>query len=312
MDRSADRVYGIPLWTRLLMWAGVAVFSFFTGFALWEFFHPDPANPVPARAFQIGIPAVGSFALLFLYAAWSSERRIVIDDHGVTALLPGLAPRRLTWEQIRCIKERPLLQYLELRGGPGEAVVRIPYVVDNFAAAGEFISQRCARIHLAFDLPLVLSSGWNALLGHLFCVGISLLIGLPLLLNRDNHWLVGTSVFLVGPALSLGLFLFGFHTLVVDRDSLTMIARLRKRAIAFADVESFVVESTHLKKLGARTQTNLSLVMKLRNGEKMSLPAVFPYGVMHAQQFLQSLLDQRQERKSEIVTKPGGQRPRAC
>src|SRR5262245_7644054 len=105
---AEKKVYRYPMHFRCFF-AGASVF--WLVLAVWcalDVNNPTSSLGIAAFFLAFEVPTVVIF--------WLSMSRIEIDPEGLTGFRLGLASRRLAWQEIRQIRERPSWSLLELQG----------------------------------------------------------------------------------------------------------------------------------------------------------------------------------------------------
>lgn len=240
-----------------------------------------------------------SLALLLgaTFAGWYSHKRVELDADGIQSMLPGMAPRRLSWTQVRRIREAA--DGLELQGDP-DVTVRIDFLLAEIERLREIIIHHCPQAvpgRIAGDkgpehFPVTFYVPLSGAV-FLFAFGVLMLAGGAFICWQGVNLRLGLATISVS-ALLLVYPLFAWHSLTVDCEKLTINAALRRRDIPLDDIAAAEIEMVRPHGSDAIRVLEIA-VLKLTNGKTLRLGR-FREGAIHVRELVNAALRRYRDR----------------
>ena len=227
------------------------------------------------------------------FAAWYSHKRVEIDADGIQTVLPGMAPSRLLWTQVRRIREKA--DSLDLQGDPGPTV-RIEFLFANIERLREIIIHRCPQAtpgrilgnSACGSLPVSFRVPLGSFI-FFFVFGALALAGGAFFCWQQQNLRLGLACIGLGCLLLIYKF-FAWHSVTLAHDMITLQALLRRRNIPLDKIAGAEIQM--VRSHGGHAVRVLEIaILRLTNGKTVRLPR-FKEGAIHVREAINAVLSE--------------------
>ncbi|RMD57668.1 hypothetical protein D6833_13720 [Candidatus Parcubacteria bacterium] len=251
--------FAIPKSFRTL-YVGSSTFLVLLGaasFAWLVYLHSVEEQPDLSYDLIVGFFAIAAFSL-GIYGLRQLPRLrswIEIDDSGISYCLPGRARQTLRWSEVEEVRERLLLQRLELRSG--QTTIPIEYQVEDFDKLREIVLNNTEIIQ-PIVLPLTLSKSRFYTLWY-----VSVILGMLALcfyMVRLKQYLLAIGLALPAYAV-IKEYLVGIKSITLTDRAIILHFPFRSEMLQLDDVLRVSVQDA-----AVQSMRHPAVILDLRNG----------------------------------------------
>ncbi|MEK7482804.1 MAG: hypothetical protein AABZ60_00580 [Planctomycetota bacterium] len=222
------------------MWLALFIFLIFTILGAYLFFTPS------ANAKGVGLMCMilfGSLGMLSLYMIFRLREKIVITDQSISSIYPSREPITLKWNEIEKLKDRPMLQRLEIHGFNSFVILKLENQLENFERGRAIVlektrffeNQNVEDIVLPATFPKS-TTFFVIVILYVLCFTV-----LPIFaVIQKEYW--GVLFFLLNL-----VWIFSWYKAEVHPDKLLLYYPLHTHTIEASEIRSISMETQHYK-----------------------------------------------------------------
>lgn len=239
-NSSFEETFVFSKWMKIQMWLAAFIFSGFAILGAVLFFVPS------ANAKGVGLACMlmfGFFDVFSILMIFRLREKIVINEQGVTSCYPSKEPVTLRWNEIEKLRDRPMLQRLELHGFNSFVMIKLENQLENFDRARALVLEKTRFLEQQNVQEITLPAIFPKISAYTIIVFVSFLFFtvLPIICWIQNEpW--GMLLFLINIA-----WLFEWYKVEVHPDAILLHYPFRTKRIEASQIAHISMQSLHLK-----------------------------------------------------------------